>query len=555
MATPLPTIATNTEETAFAVLEGNVILEKVNVSIIDMRDKVTTVLNDLTNTFKSFTESLREQQAALVNALSLAPNNDASGDDGEGDNKKKNKGSFLDNTIEKGLMQAAGISIAASIAGIITSMTTWLTGIVTTFTKIGTGLIKFAKLGGRLFLPITLIIGAIGAVSASWESFANGDIWTGLEQAVTGFFNSIVTIPLDLIKDGVAWLLSKMGFDEAADVLNSFSFTEEFNKIISKLFDGVKGAFSLITDLFTFGEEDKTLLGTLGKLTDIVFLPVNMAINFVSGLFGWSEEGAPPFKLQDWIGEKITQVIDWVYGMFSWAGEGIAAGWTSLTDYISQKWTDITSWFSSKLSLITEGIGEGWTSLTDYISQKWTDITSWFTEKLSFVTEGIETGAGFISTLVTDAWNSVTQWFTDSLAGITDSLPSWEDITANIISKLPSWMVPDSYKTSEMIAGELKTKIAENEGLINQIDSGQGGNSYLTRDSVERSNAAEVVAAARKQLAEIEAQKLSKNGVGGSINVTGGSSTTTQNYGGDSIIMGIAPQIGGGRPDRPLGGF
>jgi hypothetical protein len=554
MATPLPTIATNTEETAIAVLEGNDILEKVNVSILDMRDRVTTVLNDLTNTFNSFTESLKEQQAALINALSLAPNNDAGEGDGEGGNNRKNKTSFLDNVIEKGLMQAAGISIAASIAGIITSMTTWLTGIVTTFTKIGTGLIKFAKLGGRLFLPITLIIGAIGAVSASWESFANGDIWTGLEQAVTGFFNSIVTIPLDLIKDVVAWLLSKMGFDEAADVLNSFSFTEEFNKLIGKLFDGVKGAFSLITDLFTFGEEDKTLLGTLGKLTDIVFLPVNMAINFVSGLFGWSEEGAPPFKLQDWIGEKIMQVIDWVSGMFSWAGEGIAAGWTSLTDYISQKWTDITSWFSEKLSWATEGVGEGWSSLTDYISQKWTDITNWFSEKLSWSNDDSESeeGPGFISKLVSDAWASVTQWFTDSLAGITDSLPSWEDITASIISKLPSWMVPDSYKTPEMLTGELKAKIAENQGLISQIDSGQGGNSYLTRDSVERSRAAEEMAAQQKQLAEIEAQKLSKNGAAGSINVTGGSSTTTQNYGGDSIIMGIAPQIGGGRPDRPF---
>lgn len=546
MATPLPTIATNTEETAFAVLEGNDILKDLNISIIDMSRKVTSALGHLTGAFISFTKDLKDQQAAVLAAAALAASSSAPEGDDSGDNKKKNKSNFLDNTIEKGLMQAAGISIAASIAGIVTSMTTWLTGIVTTFTKIRTGLMIFARLGGRLFLPLTLIIGAIGAVSASWESFANGDIWTGLEQAVTGFFNSIVTIPLDLIKDGVAWLLSKMGFDEAADVLNSFSFTDEFNKIISKLFDGVKGAFSVITDLFTFGEEDKTALGLLGKLTDLVNAPVNMAINYVSGIFGWSEEGAPPFKLQDWIGEKIMQVIDWVYGVFSWAGEGIAAGWTSLTDYISQKWTDITSWFGAKLSWANDAVGEGWTSLTDYIAQKWTDITGWFSAKLSWANDVAETGAGFISTLVSDAWASVTQWFTDSLAGITGALPSWEDITSSIIASLPSWMIPDSYKTPEMKVQSIKDKISQTQSAIDD-------NSLLSvglSNEDEKKYVSELMAELTKATADLAVANANGKGSGTVNNISGGSSTTTQNYGGGTTIMGVPAEIGGGRPDR-----
>jgi hypothetical protein len=256
------------------------------------------------------------------------------------------------------------MSIMASLTSIVTSTVTFFTGIVKTFKNIGKNIVKFGRLAGRLFLPITLIIGAIGAVSASWESFANGDIWGGLEKAVTGFFNSVVTIPLDLIKDGVAWLLKKMGFDKEADLLKDFSFTTEFNKIIEKLFLGLKEAVKAVTDLFSFGEEDKTALGLLGKLTDIIFAPINIAIGFIRGLFGWSEEGAPAFKLQDWITTKVDEAIVWVKGLFSWAGDKIAEGWTNLTNYVSDH----------RQTNLGTGIGAGWTSLTDFVSGKWEDI-------------------------------------------------------------------------------------------------------------------------------------------------------------------------------------
>ena len=507
MATPLPTIATNTEETAFAVLEGNVILDTINVAISDMSKKMTTSIGHLTGAFMSFTENLKEQQAALMAAASLSGDGN-SGQNGPGRRTTNDSGgdnSFVDNILEKGLLQAAGISIMASLTSIVTSTVTFFTGIVKTFKNIGKNIVKFGRLARRLFLPITLIIGAIGAVSASWESFANGDIWGGLEKAVTGFFNSVVTIPLDLIKDGIAWLLKKMGFDKEADLLKDFSFTTEFNKIIEKLFLGLKEAVKAVTDLFSFGEEDKTALGLLGKLTDIIFAPINIAIGFIRGLFGWSEEGAPAFKLQDWITTKVDEAIVWVKGLFSWAGDKIAEGWTNLTNYVSEKWEDIKTWITDKLTWATDTIGAGWTSLTDFVSGKWEDIKTWFGEKLTWATDTVGEGANFISQLVTDAWGSIKQWFSDALAGIADALPSWDDITAGIISALPSWMVPDSFKTPGMIAAEIKTKIAENQALVDQIDSGQGGNKGWMLDSVERSRALEKIIADQAALADLAA--------------------------------------------------
>jgi hypothetical protein len=62
-----------------------------------------------------------------------------------------------------------------------------------------------------------------------------------------------------------------------------------------------------------------------------------------------------------------------------------------------------------------------------------------------------------------------------------------------------------------MIANEIKERIAENQALVDQIDSGQGGNRPdVTRDSVERSRALEKIIADQAALAELEATRQNK---------------------------------------------
>ena len=542
MATPLPTIATNTEKTAFAVLEGNVILDTIKVAISDMSKKMTTSIGHLTGAIISFSEMIKEQNAALMVAASLsAPSTDETPK--KAGKKSKDKGNWVDNVIANGLTKGTGQSIM-TIAKDIGKWLLALVSVKAAFGAASVSIVRFGRLAGRLFWPLTLIIGSIGAASESWESFANGDIWGGLEKAVTGFFNSVVTIPLDLIKDGIAWLLKKMGFDEAADVLKDFSFTTEFNKIIEKLFLGLKEAVKAVTDLFSFGEEDKAALGLLGKLTDIIFAPINIAIGFIRGLFGWSEEGAPAFKLQDWITTKVDEAIVWVKGLFSWAGDKIAEGWTNLTNYVSEKWEDIKTWITDKLTWATGAIGAGWTSLTDFVSGKWEDIKTWFGEKLTWATDTVGEGANFISQLVTDAWGSVKQWFTDALAGIADALPSWDDITTSIISSLPGWMVPDSYKTPQMKADAIERKIAQTQADIEENSWWSVGRS----NEDEKAELAELLAEQTRILAKMTAEKT-KQDRGGYPGATT-SASTTQNNAGNTIIMQPAADVSSGRPDH-----
>lgn len=160
---------------------------------------------------------------------------------------------------------------------------------------------------GKLFVPITIALTVFDTITGIIDGYAEGGILGALEGGITGFFNSLIFGPLDMLKDLVSWIAGKLGFENFSAILDSFSFSELFSSLVSSLFGGVKGVFAVITDLFTFGEEDMTALGLLGKLTDLVYAPVNMAINYVRGLFGF-EETDEPFKLQDWITDTINDI-------------------------------------------------------------------------------------------------------------------------------------------------------------------------------------------------------------------------------------------------------
>jgi len=203
------------------------------------------------------------------------------------------------------------------------------------FTTLGATVAGVARVVGRIFAPIAIIVTAFDTVKGAIAGYAEDGILGGLQGAIDGLFTSLITKPLDLLKDAVAWVLGKLGFDNSAEALNSFSFTELWTGMTDKIFDGVKDAIKVVKDLFTFGEEDKTALGLLGKLTDIIYAPINMAINFIRGLFGWNEEGAEPFKLNDYIVEQFNAGITWAKDALSGVSETIRTKFGELSDWIT----------------------------------------------------------------------------------------------------------------------------------------------------------------------------------------------------------------------------
>ena len=177
-------------------------------------------------------------------------------------------------------------------------------------------IIKFAgTLGtvlGKIFLPITILMSVFDLVTGFMDGYdEEGTIIGGMEGGISKMLIGLVGIPLDFLKAGIAWLGTKMGFD--MKWLSDFSFSELIGTVVTKLFDGVKGMISFITDLFDFS--DLSIFEIFGKLIDIVFAPLNLAINFVKGLFGFGDPDEP-FSLSGLIFDTVADIFDWFKGLF-----------------------------------------------------------------------------------------------------------------------------------------------------------------------------------------------------------------------------------------------
>lgn len=180
-------------------------------------------------------------------------------------------------------------------------------------------IIKFAgTLGtvlGKIFMPITILMSVFDLVTGFMDGYdEEGTIIAGMEGGISKMLVGLVGIPLDFLKAGIAWLGTKMGFDMTW--MSEFSFSDMISGLVGKVFDGIQGMIDFVKDLFDFS--DLTIFEVFGKLIDIVFAPLNLAINFVKGLFGWGsdDENAEPFSLSSLIFDTAKSIFDWFKGLF-----------------------------------------------------------------------------------------------------------------------------------------------------------------------------------------------------------------------------------------------
>ncbi len=180
-------------------------------------------------------------------------------------------------------------------------------------------IIKFAgTLGtvlGKIFMPITILMSVFDLVTGFMDGYdEEGTIIAGMEGGISKMLVGLVGIPLDFLKAGIAWLGTKMGFDMTW--MSEFSFSDMISGLVGKVFDGIQGMIDFVKDLFDFS--DLTIFEVFGKLIDIVFAPLNLAINFVKGLFGWGsdDENAEPFSLSGLIFDTAKSIFDWFAGLF-----------------------------------------------------------------------------------------------------------------------------------------------------------------------------------------------------------------------------------------------
>ena len=125
---------------------------------------------------------------------------------------------------------------------------------------------KLVALKGFLvpFTPILAAAAAIGVVLYSlkkafddfmFELKATGSIWEATKTGIVSVISNILGLPFDLIKDGVSWIIGKIGsifglesFTNASKAMDEFSFVDTIKEGLTFMGDAIAGLFNFIVD-------------------------------------------------------------------------------------------------------------------------------------------------------------------------------------------------------------------------------------------------------------------------------------------------------------------
>jgi hypothetical protein len=100
-----------------------------------------------------------------------------------------------------------------------------------------------------------------------------------MKGGITGLLNGLVGGLLDLLKDGLSWILEALGFDKAAKILDSFSFSKLIEDVVGGFYDMVEGMVRYVIDLFQKGPAQ-----ALEKIGDVMSNIADAAKNVLKSL-------------------------------------------------------------------------------------------------------------------------------------------------------------------------------------------------------------------------------------------------------------------------------
>lgn len=321
-------------------------------------------------------------------------------------------------------------------------------------------------------LPFIAIGAAIAAVTyALYESFEKAkekfDETDSIFESMLTFITELITSPLRWAKDLAAWVAGKLGFTDLEAQLNAIDLTTIITDAIMAPINWVKKLFKDPTA--TLDKLKTDLLGVDGLIT-VLSDPVDKAINWILGLFGWADP-ENPFSLTATVSEPITKAIDWVEGLFKWASENINVGtWTSLTDFVKGKWNDTKTWF--------------------------TDMFKWSAD---------DNDKGVIQKLFDDTIEKLKTFFTN----VFDFIPTFEEIKAVLTAMLPSWMQPEAVEEQR---ARLQNELAEAQANRTTAPAREDINAIQDVYTTTKEEYDAQIADIQKQLSKLPGYAMGTNG-------------------------------------------
>lgn len=102
-----------------------------------------------------------------------------------------------------------------------------------TFTKMFKGVFGIVS---KLFFVVGILMTAWDTVKATIEGYEQGGIIGAIQGAVEGLFKSLFVAPLDMLREAVAWIAGKLGFENVQKELESFTVNDVFEDIMDSFY-------------------------------------------------------------------------------------------------------------------------------------------------------------------------------------------------------------------------------------------------------------------------------------------------------------------------------
>lgn len=201
-------------------------------------------------------------------------------------------------------LNAAGKSTRSSAKGVQTLGTTIvsffkaLKPVKTAFGVLGKVAGAFSGIGrvfGRLFLPITIIMGIFDGLKGAtkeMDKYKDAGFFSKLFAGTMGFLSGVlqglIGIPLDLLKSLVGWIAGKLGFEGVQEFLSNFSFADSIGQLFTAIIGGVLGFVQnikdTIADIGIMGMVQNLALELVKIFKKILLFPTAVAAGAVKGL-------------------------------------------------------------------------------------------------------------------------------------------------------------------------------------------------------------------------------------------------------------------------------
>ena len=194
-----------------------------------------------------------------------------------------------------------GVGALVTKLPIIGTITNFFVGSAKAVGGVAKAASPFLKLLGKLFLPLTIIIGVFDTIKGAISGFKEDDeaslgekILNAIQGGLTGLVNSIIGIPLDLVVSLINFVAKKFGFEDGL-IPEDMKPSKLIAKLIALPFDALKAAIDFVKGIFTdpvgtikslfnsiFGEE-----GILNFLVE----PLEPVFNFIKKIFSFDFMG------------------------------------------------------------------------------------------------------------------------------------------------------------------------------------------------------------------------------------------------------------------------